>query len=81
MRLIEKMKNFVQESARVFRVTKKPTKDEYFTILKVSAIGILVIGLLGFLLHIIEQLTNLLVVAVVVILLVLILMFWKSGGN
>jgi len=48
--------NFVKESARVFRVTKKPSRTEFTTILKVSALGAAVIGLLGFLVYLVVTL-------------------------
>ena len=43
-----KIKSFIQESIRVLRVTKKPNAIEFKTIVKVSSIGILIIGLIGF---------------------------------
>ena len=54
--LKQRIKNFFVESVRVFKITKKPTKEEFITTLKVTAIGTLVIGFLGFLVHIISQL-------------------------
>lgn len=50
-----KLKTFSKECVRVFKVTKKPTNYEYKAILKVSGLGILVIGLIGFIIHIINQ--------------------------
>jgi len=50
-----KVKTFLKECVRVFKITRKPKKLEYITIVKVSGIGILVIGLIGFLIHIIWQ--------------------------
>ncbi|MEE9525605.1 MAG: protein translocase SEC61 complex subunit gamma [Candidatus Woesearchaeota archaeon] len=50
------MKRFGKECLRVLKVTKKPDKEEYLTIVKVSGIGILVIGLVGFLIQMIKQL-------------------------
>jgi protein transport protein SEC61 subunit gamma and related proteins len=47
---------FVKECLRVFRITKKPSNEEFKTIVKVSGIGILVIGLIGFLIHAIKEL-------------------------
>ena len=44
-----RFKEFVKESRRVLRVTKKPTGDEFKTIVKISGAGILLIGLMGFL--------------------------------
>lgn len=49
MMIIPKIKTFLLECARVFRITKKPTNQELKTTLTVSAIGVLVIGALGFL--------------------------------
>ena len=51
-----KAKRFGRECLRVLRVTKKPTKEEYKTIVKVSGLGILIIGLLGFIIQMIKQL-------------------------
>jgi protein transport protein SEC61 subunit gamma-like protein len=44
------------EYKRVITVTKKPTREEFITIVKVSGLGILVIGLLGFVIQMIEVL-------------------------
>ena len=51
-----KTKRFLMESRRVLKVTKKPDQFEFKTIVKASGLGILVIGLIGFLLHAIVQL-------------------------
>jgi protein transport protein SEC61 subunit gamma and related proteins len=49
---MSKLKEFVGECVRVIKVTKKPDQLEYTTIMKVSALGIAVIGLIGFLITI-----------------------------
>ena len=46
------IKSFVEKCKRVWMVLKKPTKDEFKKIAIVSAMGILVIGVLGFLISI-----------------------------
>jgi protein transport protein SEC61 subunit gamma-like protein len=46
------MMDFVKECGRVLKVTKKPTMKDYKTIVKISALGIAIIGLLGFFIHI-----------------------------
>jgi len=51
-----KFKRFVRECVRVLKITKKPTKEEFKTISKISGLGILIIGLIGFLVHVIDQL-------------------------
>ena len=38
---------------RVWKVTKKPTKKEYFLTFKVVLIGLLIIGVIGFLIEMI----------------------------
>jgi protein transport protein SEC61 subunit gamma-like protein len=54
--VLGKLKNFVRECIRVLKVTKKPTKEEFKTISKISGLGILVIGLIGFLVHVVDVL-------------------------
>jgi len=51
-----KIKNFIIESVRVFKLTKKPTNEEFKTIAKVAGIGTLIIGFVGFLIHMVAQL-------------------------
>jgi protein transport protein SEC61 subunit gamma-like protein len=51
-----RFKSFVRECVRVFKITKKPTKEEYKTISKVAGLGILIIGLMGFLVHLVKTL-------------------------
>lgn len=52
----KKFKNFFVECKRVFIITKKPNKEEFKTIVKISGIGIIAIGLLGFIIQIAWQL-------------------------
>jgi len=51
-----KFKEFVKECRRVLRITKKPTKEEFKTIVKVSGLGMIIIGLIGFIVQMIKQL-------------------------
>lgn len=48
-----KLKSFFLQCKRVWLVLRKPTKKEFSTVAKVSAIGILILGFLGFLMSII----------------------------
>ena len=50
-----KFKSFLIECKRVLLVTKKPTPIEFKTIVKVSGLGIALIGLIGFLVQMIQQ--------------------------
>ncbi len=45
-----KVKTFIKECVRVLKITKKPGKEEFKTIVKVTSLGIVIIGTLGFLL-------------------------------
>ena len=49
MNFLENLKSFVFKCTRVWNVTRKPTKEEFKTIAKASLLGILLIGLVGFL--------------------------------
>jgi protein transport protein SEC61 subunit gamma-like protein len=51
-----KLKDFWVQCRRVMRITKKPSKEEYLTIVKVAGLGILVIGFIGFVFHLLNQL-------------------------
>lgn len=52
----ERTKEYLAECYRVLLVTKKPDKTEFKTVVKVSGLGIMIIGLIGFLLHLLYQL-------------------------
>lgn len=54
--LWNKFKTFVKECSRVIKITKKPTTEEFKTISKVAGLGILVIGLLGFIVLMVKTL-------------------------
>jgi protein transport protein SEC61 subunit gamma and related proteins len=56
MGLSDKIKEFATECWRVLRITKRPNKEEFLTIVKVAGLGILIIGFIGFILHMINQL-------------------------
>ena len=51
-----RLNSFIGECIRVLKVTKKPDAFEFKTIVKVSALGIAVIGLLGFTLFFMKEL-------------------------
>ena len=54
--LMFKLKRFCKECVRVLKVTKKPNAEEFKTIVKVSGLGIIIIGFIGFIIQIIRQL-------------------------
>jgi protein transport protein SEC61 subunit gamma-like protein len=76
--VLERLRSFITECGRVLRVARKPSKHEYWTIAKVAGIGILIIGLVGFILHIVDNLTSVLITAALVIVVILVLLFMKS---
>jgi len=43
-----RLKSFTVQCGRVWHLLKKPTMDEFKAISKISALGILVMGLIGF---------------------------------
>jgi protein translocase SEC61 complex gamma subunit len=51
-----KIAHLFKEYWRVLRLTKKPNMTEFKAVVKVSSLGIAVIGLLGFIIHMIRQL-------------------------
>ena len=50
--------SFLKECRRVLRVTKKPNSTEFKTIVKVSAAGMLLIGLIGFVVQMVKVLIS-----------------------
>ncbi len=44
----EKASGFFKNSVRVLRLAKKPTKQELFTVAKITGLGIILIGLVGY---------------------------------
>tara|TARA_Y100000294_G_scaffold166746_1_gene175341 strand:- start:487 stop:675 length:189 start_codon:yes stop_codon:yes gene_type:complete len=53
MTSLKKFKRFLVECKRVLIVTKKPSGQEFSTIMKVSGLGMILIGLIGFLVMIV----------------------------
>ena len=51
-----RLKRFYKETIRVLRITKKPSGTEYKGLVKVTGLGIAIIGALGFVIFLIRQL-------------------------
>ncbi len=51
-----KFKSFINECMRVLKVTRKPDTLEFKTIVKVSGLGMIIIGIVGFLFTMAKQL-------------------------
>lgn len=54
--MIKKLKIFFKKSRRVWMALKKPSKEEFEMTAKVSAIGILILGVIGFIISMIVEL-------------------------
>lgn len=52
---MESIKSFFGKCARVWHTLKKPSKEEFEKVAKVSAIGILILGFIGFLIALIMK--------------------------
>ena len=50
-----KVKYFIGKCKRVWHILKKPTKKEFEQVAKISAIGILILGLIGFIISMIMK--------------------------
>ncbi|MBU2104173.1 MAG: protein translocase SEC61 complex subunit gamma [Nanoarchaeota archaeon] len=55
-RLATSAKSFFLKCKRVWFVLRKPTRKEYVTIAKVSAIGVAILGVIGFIISIFMKL-------------------------
>ena len=51
-----KLNSKLKEYWRVLRLTKKPNMDEFKTIVKVSGLGMIIIGMIGFAITLVVQL-------------------------
>jgi protein transport protein SEC61 subunit gamma-like protein len=50
------LKNFIAQCKRVLLVSSKPDKDEYKLTLKITALGVVVIGVIAFIIYMLFQL-------------------------
>lgn len=50
------MKKYLADMLRVWKVTKKPSRKDYFLTLKIVVIGFLLIGFVGFIMELAWQL-------------------------
>lgn len=77
MTLKKKIKKFWGQCKRVLRVTKKPDSQEYKLIAKVSAVGILAIGFMGFLLFVVERLFGSILLTLITMAIIIFIMYFK----
>jgi len=55
MAKFDKLKAFIAKSKRVWLILKKPTRKEYEMVAKISAIGIAILGVVGFIIAMFMQ--------------------------
>ncbi|MBI2044080.1 protein translocase SEC61 complex subunit gamma [Candidatus Pacearchaeota archaeon] len=48
----QKLTSFYHQSVRVWHILRKPTRKEFLMVTKISAIGILIVGIGGFIISI-----------------------------
>lgn len=53
---MSKLSDFISQIRRVLLVSNKPDKEEFKLSIKITGIGIVIIGIIGFLIFIIAQL-------------------------
>lgn len=59
MNVQERFDRFIKDSKRVLKVSRKPDANEYMEFAKITTIGILIIGAIGFVIYIIGELIGL----------------------
>ncbi len=52
------LKNFLSNCVRVLRVTRRPNKEEYLAASKITGLGIILIGVIGFVIFLIFHYAN-----------------------
>ena len=50
-----RLKSFSNECVRVLKVTRKPDSLEFKTIVKVSGLGMIIVGMIGFMMSMVRQ--------------------------
>ena len=58
MNPVEMIGNFIEDSKRIFVVSRKPTMEEYKKMALIVALGIIAIGVLAFIIFLVFALTG-----------------------
>lgn len=53
MSVLDTIKEYIQKAMRVMRVSYRPTTDEFYTTLKITGLGMILIGVIGYVITII----------------------------
>ena len=59
MNVQERFNKFIKDSKRVLKVSRKPDKQEYLELAKVTSIGVVIIGVIGFVIVLLGSLIGL----------------------
>ena len=59
MNVQESFNKFVKDSKRVLKVSRKPDKQEYLELAKVTSIGVVIVGVIGFVIVLLGSLIGL----------------------
>jgi protein transport protein SEC61 subunit gamma-like protein len=59
MNVQESVNKFIKDSKRVLKVARKPDMPEYLDLAKISAIGVAIIGVIGFVIVLLGSLIGL----------------------
>ncbi len=54
----ESIISFIKLNQRVLQVAKRPDREEYYNVSRITGLGIIVIGVIGFIISIIAQLAG-----------------------
>lgn len=54
----ESISQFIKQCRRVLIISKRPDRDEYQNVAKITGIGIIIIGVIGFIITLLSQLTG-----------------------
>jgi protein transport protein SEC61 subunit gamma and related proteins len=55
---MSKLNDFFKSSKRIFLIAKKPTNKEFWTMAKIIGLGMVIIGLIGFIVKLIFSLIS-----------------------
>jgi protein transport protein SEC61 subunit gamma and related proteins len=55
MKIFKKIKEFLISSKRILSISTKPSKKEFWTMSKVIGLGMVIIGIIGFLVKLIME--------------------------
>ena len=54
----ESIISFIKLNQRVLQVSKRPDREEYYNVARITGLGVIVIGVIGFIISIIAQLAG-----------------------